>query len=435
MTDDPDAEGRQSSPRDGEGLGPRTGRHRDRGGGGWHPGWVQTENEPQAAFRARRWRAASRGWQGGAGWKGERPAWWPAEEPWPPPDPRPPWARNRSRWARRFGCLFGLVFLLGFAGLFSLVTSVILAAGPIGEIALLLGLLILVLGVVGLTFAGRFFRRAGVTLDRLVDAARDVEDGNYTVRVELPRARSGPLAELVRGFNSMAGRLEADSEQRRRLLADVSHELRTPLAVIQGNVEAILDGVHEADEPHLGAILDETHVLARLVDDLRTVSLSESGSLPLHREPTDLSILVSEAVASFRPAAESGGIGLEARVDDEVPLMDVDPVRIREVVSNLVANALRHTPGGGSIDVIATLARDPGFVDVAVRDTGTGIDPDLLPHVFERFAKTVDSRGSGLGLAIARGLVEAHGGSIEVTSSAANGTTFTFRLPTRSTPG
>jgi two-component system sensor histidine kinase BaeS len=144
---------------------------------------------------------------------------------------------------------------------------------------------------------------------------------------------------------------------------------------------------------------------------------------------------VSEAVAAFRPAAESTGVRLEARVDDEVPLMDIDPVRIREVVSNLVANALRHTPADGSIDVVATLATDPGFIDVTVRDTGTGIDPDLLPHVFERFAKTADSRGSGLGLAIARGLVEAHGGSIEVTSSATNGTTFTFRLPAQSTPG
>ena len=400
---------------------------------GWHPGWSKIENERLAALRARQWRQASRAWQAGAGWSGERPDWWPDEDPWPPPDPRPPWARGRSRWARGFGCLFGLVFFLGFAGLFSLVTSVIVAAGPIGDIARVLGVVILVAGGVALSIAGRTFRRAGLTLDELVDAAGRVEQGDYAIRVAEPRGRRGPIWELVRGFNAMAGRLEADAEQRRRLLADVSHELRTPLAVIQGNIEAILDGVHEGDPAHLGAILDETHVLARLVDDLRTVALSESGSLPLHREPTDLSILATEATSSFQPAAESAGVQLDVRVDDDVPLLDVDPVRIREVLTNLVANALRHTPAGGSIGVIATSAADRGLVEIVVRDTGSGIEAALLPHVFDRFAKSADSRGSGLGLAIARGLVEAHGGSIDVESSAATGTTFRIRLPVRST--
>jgi two-component system sensor histidine kinase BaeS len=321
--------------------------------------------------------------------------------------------------------------LIGFAGLFSLVTSAILAAGSLGHIARILGIVILVTGGIALSAAGRTFRRAGMSLDDLVDAARRVEEGDYTTRVAEPATRRGPLRELVRGFNSMTGRLEADAEQRRRLLADVSHELRTPLAVIQGNVEAILDGVHEADQAHLGAILDETHVLARLVDDLRTVALSEGGNLPLHREQTDLSILAAESVASFQQAAEAAGVRLVVDVADDVPLLDIDPVRIREVLSNLVANALRHTPAGGSIDVAATSAAGKA-VEILVRDTGTGIDPALLPHVFDRFAKAADSRGSGLGLAIARGLVEAHGGSIEVESSAATGTTFRLRLPVRS---
>jgi len=315
----------------------------------------------------------------------------------------------------------------------SLVTSAILAAGSIGHVAQIVGIVILVMGGLALATAGRTFRRAGMSLDELVDAARRVEEGDYTIRVAEPVARRGPLRELVRGFNSMTGRLEADAEQRRRLLADVSHELRTPLAVIQGNIEAILDGVHAADDAHLGAILDETHVLARLVDDLRTVALSEGGNLPLHREPTDLSILAAESVASFQSAAEAAGVSLEVHVDDEVPLLDIDPVRIREVLSNLVANALRHTPRGGSIGVVATNATDGRTVEIVVRDTGTGIDPALLPHVFDRFAKAADSRGSGLGLAIARGLVEAHGGSIDVESSAATGTTFRLRVPVRST--
>jgi signal transduction histidine kinase len=429
--DRPGPDGRQAGADRERGRGRGRGGRRHHGDPGWHPGWTRIDDERLAALRARQWRQATRAWQSSAGWSGERPDWWPAEEAWPPPGPRPPWAGRRSRWARGFGCVFGLVFLLGVVGLVSLVTSVIVAAGPIGEIARVLGLLILVLGGVGLTVAGRVFRRAGTTLDEVVDAARRVEDGDYTIRVE-PGPHRGPLWELVRGFNSMAGRLETDAEQRRRLLADVSHELRTPLAVIQGNIEAILDGVHEADEVNLTTILEETHVLARLVDDLRTVALSESGSLPLHREPTDLSILAAEAVASFTPAAETAGVNLDVRVDDDVPLLDVDPVRIREVISNLVANALRHTPAGGSITVSASADTDRGDVEVVVRDTGSGIDPDLLPHVFDRFAKAADSRGSGLGLAIARGLVEAHGGSIDVESTPGNGTTFRVRLPVRS---
>jgi signal transduction histidine kinase len=390
------------------------------------------------------WRDARRAWLADAGSARERPEWWPEEEPWPPVG-RPPWARRRSRWGRGFGCLIGVFFLLGFAGLFHLITNAIAGTGVVGDVARALGIMILVVGVVALSVAGRTVRRAGASLDELVDAARRVEDGDYTTRVAEPVTRRGPLRQLVRGFNSMAARLEVEAEQRRRLLADVSHELRTPLTVIQGNVEAILDGVHEADEAHLGAILDETHVLARLVDDLRTVALSESGNLPLHREPTDLSILAAEAVAAFQPAADAAGVRLEVTVDDAVPLLDIDPVRIREVVSNLVANALRHTPGGGSIDVSATvidrpLADDGGVVEVVVRDTGSGIDPELLPHVFDRFAKSANSRGSGLGLAIARGLVEAHGGSIDVESAPAigeipGGTTFRFRLPLPSTGG
>jgi two-component system sensor histidine kinase BaeS len=242
------------------------------------------------------------------------------------------------------------------------------------------------------------------------------------------------MRDLARGFNEMVTRLEADEAQRRTLLADVSHELRTPLAVVQGNLEAILDGVHEADATHLGAILEETRVLGRLVDDLRTVALSESGSLPLHREPSDLSIVATDAVAGFRPAATAAGVDLSVDIAEEVPLLDVDPVRIREVVSNLVANALRHTSAGGSVAVDALVGDLGRAVVVTVRDTGAGIDPELLPHVFDRFAKSAGSRGSGLGLAIARGLVEAHGGTIEVESAPGRGSTFRFRIPIAAEP-
>jgi len=240
-----------------------------------------------------------------------------------------------------------------------------------------------------------------------------------------------PVRALARGFNTMAARLEADEAQRRTLLADVTHELRTPLTVVQGSVEAILDGVHPADETHLTAILEETRVLDRLIEDLRTLALSESGALSLHREPTDLAILATDAATSFAAAAAAAGVEIATNVADDLPLLEVDPVRIREVIGNLVANALRHTPPGGRIEIDARRVAGPagGRIEIAVRDTGSGIDPELLPHVFDRFARGSGSTGSGLGLSIARGLVELHGGTIEASARGGGGTRILIRLP------
>ena len=150
----------------------------------------------------------------------------------------------------------------------------------------------------------------------------------------------------MRGFDTMVERLEVDERQRRSLLADVSHELRTPLTVISGNLEAMVDGVHPTDEAHLAAILEETRVMERLIDDLRTVALSEAGTLTLHREPTDPDVLIDEVVRSFEAAAGTAGVTVTAEVPDDLPILDVDPVRLREVLANLVANAIRHTPAG-----------------------------------------------------------------------------------------
>jgi signal transduction histidine kinase len=235
------------------------------------------------------------------------------------------------------------------------------------------------------------------------------------------------LRALARAFNSMLERLRHNELQRRQLLADVTHELRTPVAVLQGNLEAMVDGVYLADAEHLGPLLEETRLLSRLIDDLRTLSLAESGVLELHREPTDLGVLVGEVIAAFRTPAESGGVALRAEVPDNVPLAEIDPLRVREVLINLTANALRHTPPGG--EVCIAVAAAAGSLRFSVADTGTGIAPGDLPHVFERFYKTADSTGSGLGLAIARNLVLAHGGEIEAESAAENGTTIRFALP------
>jgi two-component system sensor histidine kinase BaeS len=332
------------------------------------------------------------------------------------------WRGRRGHRPRRgFGCLFGLLFLLVLGSLASASGFVVSHLGPFP------GFLVFVLVVAALAGVGRALRSTGSTLDELVEATRRVEAGDYTVRVG---AREGVRAvrQLSRGFDTMAARLETDERQRRTLLAEISHELRTPLAVAQGNIEAILDGVYPADHAHLALILEETRVLGRLIDDLRTLALSEAGTLGLHPEATDPDVLVGDVVRAFEPIADAAGVELSVAIDGDLPILEIDPVRIREVLTNLVANALRHTPAGGSVTVAGGL-EGGRWVRLEVRDTGRGIEPALLPHVFDRFVKGADSRGSGLGLAIARQLVVAHGGEIAAESVPGAGTTILVRLP------
>jgi two-component system sensor histidine kinase BaeS len=323
------------------------------------------------------------------------------------------------------------VFLVGLLGLLSLashlVGGILGAGGPLGTFARVAAVVVAIAVLVGLAKAAGGLRRSGAVLDELVDVAARVEAGDYSARVRRPVRGPRPVRDLVRAFDTMAARLEADETQRRSLLADVTHELRTPLAVVQGNVEAILDGVHPADEEHLSAILDETRVLTRLIEDLRTLALSEAGSLSLHREPTDLAILAADVATAFETAAGAAGVEVQADIDESLPLLDIDPVRIREVISNLVANAIRHTPAGGTIRISGR--PDGRTVVLDVTDSGSGIEPDLLPHVFERFTRSASTGGSGLGLAIARGLVELHGGTIAAGSPASGGTRMEVRLP------
>ena len=263
-------------------------------------------------------------------------------------------AVGRGPRRRGFGCLFALLFLV-VAG--SLVATTGFVLSHYGGLA---GFIVLAV-VAGILIAvGRALRSAAATLDELVEATRAVEQGTYSVRVG-PKPRGlRPVRQLVAGFDTMAARLETDERQRRTLLAEISHELRTPLAVVQGNLEAIIDGVYPPDPAHLAVVLDETRVLARLIDDLRTLALSEAGTLALHREPTDPELLVTDVVRSFEAAAASAGVELTAAIDGDLPLVDIDPVRIREVLANLVANALRHTPGGWSGDGRAAPPKQAG---------------------------------------------------------------------------
>jgi signal transduction histidine kinase len=265
-------------------------------------------------------------------------------------------------------------------------------------------------------------------LDELFNASERVANGDYSVRVQ----EKGPpeVHSLTRSFNSMAERLQVNDQQRRNMLADISHELRTPITVIQGNVEGMLDGVYPVDEARLKSIIEETQILSRLVEDLRTLALAESGALRLKREPTNLAGLIRDSLSGFEAQAKEKDIQTELALAEGEDA-NVDPARIREVLTNLLSNALRYTPRGGKIKVHLTEA---GFdternVTISIVDNGPGIEPEMLPHVFDRFHKSSDSGGMGLGLSIAKYLVEAHHGTIRAESEVGEGTNITFSFP------
>ncbi|MGZ6346326.1 MAG: sensor histidine kinase [Anaerolineales bacterium] len=319
-------------------------------------------------------------------------------------------------------------------GLFVLAGIIILIARGLGlvkfqfdplQLLIPIGIFLLPVVIVFLVLGGLFLRRLVVPMDDLLKAAELVGQGDYSVRVQEKGSRE--VRSLTRAFNKMASRLNTNNEQRRELLADVTHELRTPLTVVQGNLEGMLDGVYPPDETNLRSLLEETNILSRLVEDLRTLALAESGAIQLKKESVDLSMLVKETLAAFKSQADMAGISLTYESVDELPWLEVDPGRIRQVLTNLIANALRYTPSGGIINF--SYRQLDGKAYLAVHDTGPGISTEELPHVFERFYKSADSGGMGLGLAIARHLVEAHAGSISVESSPGQGTTMQIILP------
>ena len=374
-----------------------------------------------------------------------RPPWWPEGEPWPPSGSDQwrggpwgyggPWRRHRGRFMWRFGCffVFAIVFMAAAVALGVWLVAVALGINAVSDPIRLFAVAALVVGFFAALVAGRAFRRFASPVGDLVEAAGRIEQGDYGARVRERGPRE--VRSLARAFNAMSARLEATDHERRTFVADVSHELRTPLSVIRGQVEAIAEGVYPADDEHLAPIQEATSALEQLVDDLRTLALAESGSLTLAREPVDLAVLANESAAAFRATADAGQVSLRVEATPDLPPVSADPARIRGVLGNLLANALRHTPAGGTVTLAvrpseAADAAAPGLrVEVAVTDTGTGISAELLPRVFDRFVKGEGSGGSGLGLAIARDIVAAHGGTIEARSVPGGGTTIRFWLP------
>ena len=357
-----------------------------------------------------------------------RPPWWPENEAWPPVATGRQWRRGRGRFVRRIAAVFMLMLFLSALGMASLIsiatrgreTAVAIpAAVALGSAVLLFGLLLAVV------------RRVGVPLGDVTEAAHRLAAGDFSTRVLVRGSR--PIRMVGDAFNSMAARLEAQESQRRDLMADIAHELRTPLTIVQGRLEGLLDGVYPRDDGHLNELLEETRLLSRLVDDLRTLANAESGAVTLQKEPTDLTSLSEDVVASL--SAESARRHVEVRV--EAPLdptvISVDPLRLREVLMNLLSNALHHTPSGGVVSL--GISHVNGRATIAIADTGTGIAPEDLPKIFDRFYKDRASRGSGLGLAISKSLIALHGGDIRAESAPGRGTTITVTLPSSDAEG
>ena len=263
-------------------------------------------------------------------------------------------------------------------------------------------------------------------------AAESVASGDLSQRVPVEGALE--MQTLGRSFNRMAGNMEQAEQIRRNLLADVAHELRTPLTVIQGNLQALLDGVYPLERAEIATIYDETRLLSRLVADLRELAQAEAGQLQLNLQPTDLAAILRQTADSFAPFAEAKGVTIRTDLAENLPPVLADGDRVGQIVRNLVSNGLRHAASGGNVAIAARSADRNHSVRVEVRDDGPGIPAEQLGHVFDRFwrgdqSRARDTGGSGLGLAITRTLVEAHGGQIGVESDGVSGTVFWFTLP------
>lgn len=289
----------------------------------------------------------------------------------------------------------------------------------------------LAVGLLGLIFGVLASRNLAAPLNRLAVAARAIGARNLDYRV--PVQGSTEVREVAESFNKMAADLQSAESLRRNLLADVAHELRTPLTVLQGNLQAILDDVYPLDKSEVARLHDQTRHLHRLVNDLHELAQAEAHQLPLHKQTVDPYSLAQEAVDFFGPVAEEKGVSLRLEIAEEALSLQGDRARLMQVLQNLLNNALRHTQPGGEIMVSA--AAQDGGVEIAVRDTGEGIEAEDLPHIFERFyrsgkARDRDSGGTGLGLAIVRALTEAHGGRIDVVSGGKGmGSRFAVWLP------
>ena len=290
-----------------------------------------------------------------------------------------------------------------------------------------------VLAVIGVVAVGAgvwMSRSLTAPLAELEAAAQAVGRQDFDQRV--PVRGSQELVAVSMAFNEMAAQLERAETLRRNLLADVAHELRHPVHVLQGSIQAFLDDVYPLNKEEIARLCDQTHHLTVLVNDLHVLAQAEAHQLPLHKQTTDIGAFVKETVAAFKPLADAKSITIQVELLGTMPVLAVDTVRLRQAIHNLLDNGLHYTSEGGDITVSVEQVQDD--TQVCVRDTGEGIAPEQLGHVFDRFyradkTRSRDRGGTGLGLAIVKAIVEAHGGTVTVTSQVGEGSTFTISLP------
>jgi two-component system sensor histidine kinase BaeS len=305
-------------------------------------------------------------------------------------------------------------------------------------------------GVAALLLTLLLSRRILGPIDALTAAARVLGQGDLSRRVRV--SSNDEIGELARAFNAMADGLARQEQLRRGMVTDVAHELRTPLTNIRGYLEALRDGIARPSPALLDSLHEEALLLNRLVDDLQDLALAEAGQLRLDRRPIVLADLVNQAVNALQSAADAKGLRITTELPHNLPPVEADPERIGQVLRNLISNALTHTPQGGAISVGAEFIGDRRLeigdsgtlqspisnlqpaVLIRVRDSGSGIAPEHLPNIFERFYRADRARsratgGAGLGLAIVKQLVAAHGGRVWAESELGKGAQFTFTLP------
>ena len=344
----------------------------------------------------------------------------------------PPAPHNRrGRRFAPFGFFFFSIFSLFFGGVAAILYWAFSEYSGIRNIWLLICAAPVAVLILAIFTIFTLYMRFGKPLGDLFNAIDSVAEGNLSVRVN--ENKSDMFSELIKRFNKMLEELERAEQQRRNLTADIAHELRTPLHIIQGNLEGLLDKVYEATPEHINNTLDETKLLARLVDDLQTLSLAETGQLPLHPTRFLLADLMQDLTSSFSSQAKAQGITLSSEMDDSAQQLNADYDRLNQVLSNLISNALRHTPSGGKISIEAeSIQGQERSVRIRVKDSGVGIASENLPFIFDRFWRGDKSRtnrsNSGLGLAISKQLILAHKGTIEVESEMGKGTCFTIEV-------
>ena len=287
-----------------------------------------------------------------------------------------------------------------------------------------------IVALIGTGLAFLFSRHLSQPLSRLAAAARQMASGDFDVEIQVPTGDE--MEEVAHAFDFMKDSLKANEQARHKLVADVAHELRTPLSVLRGNLESMQEGIIEPTQETIVSLHDEVIRLSRIVQDLLNLGKMESGGFPLRLQPTRLEEVITRVASVFAAETDTRGIRLETNIQGALPQIQADPDRIAQVLVNLLANAVHHTPDGGKISVSASCG-DKDIV-VSVTDSGPGIPEEDVPHVFDRFYRTDRARdratgGTGLGLAITKGIINAHKGFIWVESRAGLGATFAFSLP------